>query len=202
LSFPLACTLLKRDRLIVALCVAAVVVGPAYRSLHSDNEIFFMYAYPACFDAIAIGCLAALLQRKFRIGARPGMLIRILAGTGLAICYFAGIEGHETFGFSLVALCAAGLLVNPFEASTQAVTFMPGRILCWFGRHSYELYLFHIILLAGIRDWLPKQALAYAWKLPLFLVFLLLSGLIAAIVARYLADPSNARLRLRLARGV
>jgi peptidoglycan/LPS O-acetylase OafA/YrhL len=199
LSFPVACALLKRDRFIIALCLAAILVGPAYRSVHRDNEILFMYAYPACFDAIAIGCLAAVLQRKFRIGAQTGMLVRMLAGVGLASCYFAGIAGHETFGFSLIALCAAGLLVNPFEASAQAATFIPSRALCWFGRHSYELYLFHIILLGGIRDWVPKQSLPDAWKLPLFLLFVLLSGLIAGIVARYLADPINAWLRLRLA---
>jgi peptidoglycan/LPS O-acetylase OafA/YrhL len=200
LTFPAACALLKRDRLIIALCLAAIVVGPVYRSIHRDNEIYFMYAYPACFDAIAFGCLAALLQERFRIGARAGILLRTLAGIGLAICYFSGIDGHETFGFSLIALCAVGLLVNPFEPGAQRAKFLPSRIVCWFGRHSYELYLFHIILLAGIRDWVPKQALPHSLKLPLFLLFVLLSGLIAGVVARYFADPLNARLRRRLAR--
>jgi peptidoglycan/LPS O-acetylase OafA/YrhL len=199
LSFPAACALLKRDRLIIALCIAAIIVGPVYRSIHRDNEIYFMYAYPACFDAIAFGCLAALLQGKFRIGRHAGILIRAVAGAGLAVCYFVGIDGHETFGFSLIALCVVGLLVNPFEASGERAKFIPSRIVCWFGRHSYELYLFHIILLAGIRDWVPKQALPYSWKLPLFLLFLLLSGLIAGIVARYFADPLNLRLRRYLA---
>jgi peptidoglycan/LPS O-acetylase OafA/YrhL len=73
------------------------------------------------------------------------------------------------------------------------------RAVGWYGRHSYELYLFHIILLAGIRDLVPKASLPDALKLPLFMVFLGLSGLIAALAARYFADPVNVRLRRRLA---
>jgi peptidoglycan/LPS O-acetylase OafA/YrhL len=209
LSFPLACTLLKRDRLIIALCIAAIVLGPVYRSIHRDNEIFFLYAYPACFDAIAFGCLAALLQAKFPIGRRAGTLLRWAGGIGLAIGYFAGIDGHEIFGFSLIALCTVGLLANGFDGAAPndldgaapGRRFIFSRILGWLGRHSYELYLFHIILLAGLRDLVPKATLPMALKLPLFLLYLGLSGLIAAMAARYFADPLNAWLRRRLASG-
>jgi len=199
LAFPLACVALKRDRYIIALCIAAIIVGPVYRSFHTDNEIYFMYAYPACFDAIAFGCLSALLQRRFAIGPNLGLLLRCVSGAGLAVCYFSGIDGHEVSGFSLVALCSVGLLTNAFEESARISRFALGRVVGWFGRHSYELYLFHIILLAGIRDVLPKSSLPYVWKLPLFVLFLALSGLSAAIVARYFADPLNARLRRYLA---
>lgn len=201
LTFPLACVLLKRDRYIVALCVAAIIVGPIYRSLHTDNEIYFMYAYPACFDAIAFGSLGALLQRRVAVGAHFGMLIRCMSGAALAVCYFRGIDGHEVFGFTSIALFSAGLLTNAFDADARVSNFRLSRLVGWYGRHSYELYLFHIILLAGIRDLLPKSSLAYAWKLPLFAAFVAASGLLAAVVARYFADPLNARLRRCLASG-
>jgi peptidoglycan/LPS O-acetylase OafA/YrhL len=201
LSFPLACALLKRDLLIIALCIAAIVFGPVYRSMHIDNEIYFMYAYPACFDAIAFGCLAAVLHGKLQIGRRLGVLVRHVAAVGLASGYFAGIDGHEIFGFSLIAICVVGLLVNAFDAPARRAKYLPGRWLCWLGRHSYELYLFHIILLAGMRDIVPKATLPYAAKLPLFAAFLALSCLLAAIVARYFAEPLNVRLRRYLAGG-
>jgi peptidoglycan/LPS O-acetylase OafA/YrhL len=195
LTFPIACVLLKRDRFIIAMCIAAIAGGPAYRSLHTDNEIDYLYAYPACFDAIAYGCLAALLYRRITVANISGMLIRWIAGIGLAASYFAGIDGHEVFGFTLISLCSAGLLVNAFAGGAAGARYSPGRIVCWLGRHSYELYLFHIILLALIRDRLPKASLAPAYKLPLFIVFLALSALLAGAVARYFADPVNARLR-------
>jgi peptidoglycan/LPS O-acetylase OafA/YrhL len=201
LTFPLACVLLKRDRWIVALCLAAIVVGPIYRSLHTDNEIFFMYAYPACFDAIAFGCLGALLQRRLCVGVRLGTLIRWVSGMALAGCYFAGIDGHEVFGFTLIALFSVGLLTNAFDAEARVSKFPSSRFVGWYGRHSYELYLFHIILLAAVRDLVPKDRVAQGWKLPLFVAFVALSGLLAAVVARYFADPLNARLRRSLASG-
>jgi peptidoglycan/LPS O-acetylase OafA/YrhL len=199
LSFPLACVMLKRERYIIALCAAAIIVGPVYRSFHTGNEIYFMYAYAACFDAIAIGCLSALLQHRVAIGPHLGKLIRYAAGAGLAVWYFSGIDGHEIFGFSWIALCVCGLLINAFEPAARIGGFPPSRIVGWFGRRSYELYLFHIMLLAAMRDLVPKQALPYAWKLPLFVLFVLLSGLLAELVARSFADPLNARLRRRLA---
>ena len=198
LTFPIACVLLKRDRFIIAMCIAAIVCGPAYRSLHTDNEIDYLYAYPACFDAIAYGCLAALLYPKITVSRNHATLIRFAAGAGLAASYFAGIDGHEVFGFTLVSLCSAGLLVNAFAGGAAGARYSPGRIVCWLGRHSYELYLFHIILLALIRDRIPKANLAPDYKLPLFIVFLVLSALLAGMVARYFADPANARLREHL----
>jgi peptidoglycan/LPS O-acetylase OafA/YrhL len=202
LTFPIACTMLKRDRFIIALCVAAIAIGPLYRSVHSDNEIYFMYAYPACFDAVAFGCLAALLRQKIRLGPRLGALTRTAGAIGLVLTFLAGIHGHEVFGFTLVALCTTALLVNAFETPPALHKASPVRILCWFGRHSYELYLFHIILLGAIRELLPKSTLPYRYKLPLFVLFLAGSALSAALVARCFADPVNARLRARLAESV
>jgi peptidoglycan/LPS O-acetylase OafA/YrhL len=199
LTFPLACVLLKRDRYIIALCAAAIIVGPIYRSFHTDNEIYFMYAYPACFDAIAFGCLGALLQRRFAVGRNSGILIRGISAVGLSVCYFSGIDGHEAFGFSLIGLFSLGLLTNAFEAAARTSRFRLSGIVGWYGRHSYELYLFHIIALAGIRDLVPRASLPYILKLPLFIGFLAVSALLAGLVARYFADPLNARLRRSLA---
>jgi peptidoglycan/LPS O-acetylase OafA/YrhL len=134
-----------------------------------------------------------------QIAPRLGVVIRYAAGVGLAFSYFAGIDGHEVFGFSLIAICSVGLLANAFDGSAGRAKYLPSRWIGWLGRHSYELYLFHIILLAGMRDLVPKGTLPYAAKLPLFALFLALSCLLAAVVARYFADPLNARLRRYLA---
>jgi len=201
LTFPLACVLLKRNRYIVALCLAAIVFGPVYRGIHRDDELYFMYGYAACFDAIAFGCLAALLYGRFGIGRMAARFVRVVSAAGLAAGYFAGIDGHEVFGFSVVAFCTASLLVNAFDGPGEGVRPAPTRIVCWLGRHSYELYLFHIIVLAAMRDAVPKGTLAYGYKLPYFALFLLLSGLMAGAVSRYIAEPSNAALRRVLDRG-
>jgi peptidoglycan/LPS O-acetylase OafA/YrhL len=93
------------------------------------------------------------------------------------------------------------LLVNADEAQDGKPGLPPTRTVCWFGKHSYELYLFHIIVLAGMRDLAPKGTLSYAYKLPYFALYLLLSALTAGAVSRYLAEPMNAGLRRILAGG-
>jgi peptidoglycan/LPS O-acetylase OafA/YrhL len=195
LTFPLACVLLKRNRYIVALCAAAIVLGPIYRGIHRDDELYFMYGYAACFDAIAFGCLAALLYPRINASRVAAGIVRGVAGVFLAAVYFAGIDGHELLGFSLIAACTACLLVNAFEAAGEKLRLLPVRVVCWFGRHSYELYLFHIIVLAAMRDLVPKQVLPYAYKLPMLVLFLLLSAGVAGAISRYFAEPVNAGLR-------
>ena len=196
LAFPLACVLLKRTRHIVALCLLAVVVAPIYRAAHRDDELYFMYGYLACFDAIAMGCLTALAERWMAGRAAPRWL-RAIAAVGLIATYLAGIDGHEAWGFSAIAVCTAFLLLNSFAAPGNSRTPSPVRMVAWLGSHSYELYLFHIIVLAGLRNAWP--ILSSSAKLPAFALFLLTAVATAAITARYFADPVNVRLRARLA---
>ena len=195
LLLPLSCRLLRRRQAIMLLCGAAIVAGPVYRSLHADNEIYFMYGYLACFDAIAIGCLTALLTQHRQPGARAGQLLRWAAGLALAALYVRGIGGHEVFGFTLIALASAAFITGA-TAVPAARDGRPGP-LQWLGRHSYELYLFHIIVLAGMRNVVDKAGLGYAERLPWLALFLAATALAAALVARTVSEPANAALRRR-----
>ncbi len=196
LLLPLACLLLRGTPQIVLLCLAAMIAGPVYRSAHTDNEIFFMYGYLACFDAIAIGCLTALLAQRVRMSLARARALRVLAGIALGAIYLRGIDGHEVFGFSLIALASAAFLFGAANDTTRGWT--NGRWsgpLRWMGRHSYEVYLFHIIVLGLMRNVLSKEALSYGARLPWMLLFLALTALVAALVARYVSEPANGALR-------
>jgi peptidoglycan/LPS O-acetylase OafA/YrhL len=201
LAFPLACVLLRRGWLVVGLCAVFIMAGPAYRSAHADNELYFECGYLGCFDAIAIGCLTAMLYESLQVRRIIGRPARILAAIALIITYFRGIDGHEVWGFTLIAACAAVLLSNAFEGSLEGSKRLPARAVCWLGRHSYELYLFHIIILAGFRTVVPAGTMSSGYKWPCFLLFVAMSALLAGAVARFYAEPLNAALRTRL-RGV
>jgi peptidoglycan/LPS O-acetylase OafA/YrhL len=185
LLLPLASLLLRRTWLLVSLCGAAIVVAPYYRAAHADNELYFMYGYLACFDAIALGCLTALLAHARPAPLMPPRLLRTVAALALAALYLRGIDGHEQFGFSWIALAAAVYLLGC--AHDRSPGWSGGRgtaALRWLGRYSYELYLFHIIVLALMRNVLTRADLNYATRLPWFILFLVLSALAAALATR------------------
>jgi len=197
---PLICLGARRTWLIVAVCLAAIVIGPLYRYQHADNEIFFMYGYPACFDAIALGCLTAMAACRVALPVRSGRALRWLALALLGAVYLRGIDGNEVFGFSFIALASAAYLLGAAgdaggRASTLRAWQIPVAALRWLGRHSYEMYLFHIIVLALMRNVLSKDQLSYAARLPWFALFLSLSALLAWLVARYVSEPANVAIR-------
>jgi len=198
LGFPIACIVLKREKLIGALCAIFIVAGPAYRAVHRSDELYFEYGYLACFDAIAFGCMTALLYQTIRAHRLVGRATRCAAAIGLIAVYLLGIDHYEVFGFSMVALGASLLLTNAFDDSIKQPKHLLTMAVCWLGRHSYELYLFHIIVLAGARNLVRPGTLPYAYKVPGFVVFVMLSALLAGVVARFYAEPLNGALRAGL----
>ncbi|GAB3252601.1 acyltransferase family protein [Chitinimonas naiadis] len=204
LVFPLACLLLRRHALLALLGLGLIAYAPYYRAQHVDNEIFFMYGYQACFDAIALGCLSAILLQRWQPGARLAAVVRPLAALALAVCYLRGIHGNEVWGFTLIGLCTAALLITtPAQAAGRWLQLAPMRGLRWLGEHSYELYLFHVIVLAVMRNITDRAHLSYTARLPWLLLFLVAAVAVAGLVARYMGNPANRFLlqRLGVARG-
>lgn len=143
----------------------------------------------ACFDAIAIGCLTALPPRARRV-------LRVACGIALPLIYLRGIAGHEAFGFTAIALAAAGIVLGAHGEEQKGWT--TGRLaapLRWVGRHSYELYLFHVIVLAAMRNIMTRAELGYAMRLPWLALFLAASALVAMLVSRHVSEPANRALR-------
>ena len=103
------------------------------------------------------------------------------------------------FSFTVIALSTATIILGSVSRpSTMAARSIAGRGMRWLGRHSYELYLFHIIVLGVMRDIVPGEALGTVWQIPWLLLFLLVSVAAAAGVARTVGGPANTALRRRL----
>lgn len=213
LVFPLLCLLLRRDALILCVWLAAIIFGPIYRSHHADDEIKFLYGYFACFDAIAMGCCVALLSRSSLVRdvfRRPiGRLLQLAACAFIAWIYLRkDIDSAAIFGPSLVAAGTALFLfvegaIQGSSAEVHSQNLLQRLLtpLAWFGSHSYELYLFHIVVLAFMRNAYDRHTLPASDKPLWFLLFLLLATLLAALMARLYSEPLNARIRLSLMPG-
>ncbi len=202
IALPLLCLGTRDARVLLGAALVLVACGPMYRYTHSDNDIYYLYGYPACFDAIAMGCVTAVLARRVVLAGPRAAFLRAGAIAVMAATWIAGWGDHVVFGFTLMAFAAAVYLLASAQASPPSPRLLAAsRPLRWLGRHSYEIYLTHIVVLAALRDVVDRGGLSYAARLPWLALFLALSCVAAALMARFVAEPANVAIRRRLGRG-
>ena len=198
LAFPLACLVLRTEARLAALWAMFIVLGPAWRLTHQGDEAAWLYAYLACLDGIAIGCCTALLAERVILRGRAAAALQVAVAGGIAFLYlWKPIAQTNIFGVTLMALGTAVLLLGAHGSPTGPI-LERSRVLGalgWLGRLSYELYLFHLVVLGGMRVAFPARAAAGNGKLLLLVAYLALSGALAALVARFYAEPLNRGLR-------
>jgi peptidoglycan/LPS O-acetylase OafA/YrhL len=198
---PLLCLGLRRNGAMLAACVGFIALGPWYRARHLDNEIFYLYAYQACFDAIAFGCIAAFAAAARPLAGRWATACRWAASLALVAVYLSGIQHHVVWGFTGMAAGTAVFLYAAAHAAPPGPRALALTApLRWLGRHTYELYLVHIVVLAGLQDVLGRADMTHGLRLPWMALFLLLSCAVAAATARWVAQPAEAALRRRFLR--
>lgn len=198
LCFPLMCRALRRP-ILVGCWLLVVAAGPAWRVLHQGDDGGFLYAYLACFDGIAIGCCAALLSPRLSLSRRSGRWLLAAIPPMAALYLWRSIGQTNVWGVTAMALGTALLLL----ASAAGGGSGAGRVGAGFGfpgRHSYELYLFHLPVLAAMRVVLPPAEIAPGIKPVWLLLFLLLSLAVAGLIARLVAVPANRAIRRHLVR--
>ncbi|WP_205170096.1 acyltransferase, partial [Burkholderia sp. LMG 13014] len=175
LSFPLLCVALRRDARLVAFWVVIAAIGPVYRFTHAGEEGGFLYAYFASFDGIAIGCCTALLAERASWQRLAAPLVQWPVAAAMAALYLAWpIAESHVAGVTAMALGTAVLLIGAHVNGER----VQGRLLaplCRAGKLSYELYLFHLIVLGGLRTFWPPSATHGDTKLLLLIAYLALS---------------------------
>ncbi len=199
LAFPLLCLLLRRETRLLAFWALVIVVGPLYRLAHQGDEGGYLYAYAASFDGIAIGCCAALLARKMALRGRTLHVLQGAVAAAMTVLYlWRPIEQTNVLGVTGMALGTAILLLGAHARSADLVRrgSRPLLMLGWLGRLSYELYLFHLVVLGLLRSAFPPRATYGDAKLLLLAAFLVVSAGLAALISRFYAEPLNLRIRL------
>lgn len=202
LAYPLILVAARRRWQLVAVAVLGIVVAPLYRWMYRDDELFFLYGNLACVDMLVYGCMAAMVARRVDWTKGWRRIVAALAVAGMCGIYMQGIGGNEALGATWIGLAAAVVLVAVSRLPTGPWARRAGAPLAWLGAHSYELYLFHIVVLGILRDRLPRAEMTPGQILPMLLVFFVLSSLAAWLAARCVGDPANRWLRARFARRV
>ncbi len=196
--FPLLCRLLGRGKLLIAVLLIFVVLGPFGRTVCTGgNETWVEYSYLGSMDAIALGCLTALVPWRPGRGARWAV-----CGAGLLLLVFslgfslrAARLGLDRMGLSmsLVALGACMVMLVNAPSRWKSPRLLAPLLLL--GRRSYEVYLTHMFLVIVLFEAFLKRVHSVRMVPLLFLVVLVSAGALGALVARYYSEPINRRLR-------
>ncbi|PRD50961.1 acyltransferase family protein [Phyllobacterium myrsinacearum] len=201
--FPLLCLIARTPGRLVAMLCVFVVLGPLARTVLTDNDLWADKSYLSGVDAIALGCIAALVSQRVR--DRPALRGACLAAGVLLFALIFVFRrqtselGLTALGLNVTALALAVCLMLialqdrrlAFGACALAVT-APIR---WFGRNSYEVYLSHMLVITPLASLAPAAGSDTVPALMFFLAGLVLSGITGDLIARFYSAPLNAGLR-------
>lgn len=196
LFFPLLCKLLGRGRLLIALLLVLVALGPVSRTVWSrGNGVWEEYSYLGGMDAIALGCLTAITLDRKRLPSRP------LAVAGLGILAFTLCFTPNTPVGLDMTLVGVGTCLT-IAAAAQTLWKCPRvlRPLANLGQRSYEVYLTHMFVVFAFFEWFLAAGKLMSAVAPMFIAVILFAALLGEIVARFYSEPLNARIRDRTGR--
>jgi peptidoglycan/LPS O-acetylase OafA/YrhL len=202
LVFPILCLLLRREARLIAFLIVVIAIGPLYRMFHQGEEESFLYAYFACFDGIAIGCCTALLAKRISLQGSTAVALRVAIAAAMMLLYLCAPIGQtNVLGVTAMAFGTGVLLWGAHDRPSGSVLERSRSlaVVGWFGRLSYELYLFHLIVLGAMKTLFPRQLVAGDEKLVLLVCFLALSICLSALIGRLYSEPLNRAIRNRLA---
>jgi peptidoglycan/LPS O-acetylase OafA/YrhL len=202
LFFPLLMWLFGRGKLLVALLLVFVVMGPFARTVWAGgNEVWEEYSYLGGMDAIALGCLTALILARLNISA---LAARILGWIGSALLILCLAFTHQmaewglmNSGLDMTLVAVAACMIITAAAQTRWRSAPVLNPFLSLGRCSYEIYLVHMfVVFAAYRLFVASGEPMVAVPL-LFLGVILVAGLLGALVAKLFSEPVNRWLRRR-----
>ncbi len=182
LFFPLVCRLLGKGKLLVPLLLGFVVLGPFARTvLTHGNPVWREYSYFGGMDAIALGCLTAIVMSRQALSRRGLRLCTILGPTLLVfILGFSNLTqrlGLDRSGLDMSVVALGACLVIAAAATTQ---WRGPRILTpllRLGQRSYEVYLTHMFVVLGFFATFARMGKPMLGVPLLFILVILASGL-------------------------
>jgi peptidoglycan/LPS O-acetylase OafA/YrhL len=202
LFFPPLCRMLGRGKWLVALLCIFVALGPLARTVFTGgNEIWHEYSYLGGMDAIALGCLTALVLSGGALSSRMLRLTGVGGGLVLlfGLCDTSWVEalGLQDSGLdmTLIAVGTCLVIVGAARSGWQAPRILSPLTLL--GRRSYEIYLTHMFVVFALFAAFKHAGSRMSTVPFLFVAVIVVSAVLGEWVARWYSEPANRRLRER-----
>jgi peptidoglycan/LPS O-acetylase OafA/YrhL len=206
LFFPLVARLLGRGELFPGLLLVFVALGPFARTLLAHgNPVWQEYSYLGGMDAIALGCLTALVVSRIRFRRR---VLRVFTSIGIALLVlvlgfssksFMWSIGHRGLDETILAIGTCLVIIAAAQAHWNSPrAFSP---ILKLGQRSYEVYLTHMFVVFAFFNVFVKMGKPMRAVLVLFVVTIVTAALMGDLVATFYSEPMNRRLRKRWGEG-
>ena len=204
LAFPLIARVFGRGKLFVAILLGFVALGPVARTvLAHGNETWREYSYFGGMDAIALGCLTALLVSRYRL-SRGGLCTAGVLGSALLIFSLCFSVETETWGLYRSGLDMSILAVGTclFIAAVAQSKWKGPRLIkpvLRLGQSSYEVYLTHMFVVFGLFGIFVAMGEPLRAVPALFILVVIIAALCGEAVAKLYSEPMNRFIRARFA---
>jgi peptidoglycan/LPS O-acetylase OafA/YrhL len=202
LFFPLVARIFGRGKLFLVVLLGFVALGPFARTVFTDgNEIWKEYSYLGGMDAIALGCLTALVVPRIRFSR---MSLWVVGAVGVVLLVFSlcfsvtgAAWGLERTGLDMTVVAVGTCLVIAAVAQSEwKGPWIIGPVLR-LGERSYEVYLTHMFVVFGAFGLFVRVGKPM-WGVPaLFIGVIAAAGLLGELVARFYSEPLNRVIRER-----
>ena len=200
LFFPIACLLFARTKLLIPLLCGFVLLGPFGRTVFTHgNDIWQEKSYLGGMDAIAMGCLTALLTSRISFSQRQLRTIGVL-GSALLIfmlCFsrraYAWGLGTTGLDMTVVAIGTCLVIVAASQSQWRAPRIL--NPLLDLGQRSYEVYLTHMFVVLALFALFVKLGKPMPGVPVLFVATVILAAILGDGVARWYSEPMNRWLR-------
>jgi peptidoglycan/LPS O-acetylase OafA/YrhL len=201
-AFPWVCRWLGRGRLMIALLLVFVALGPFGRAaLTHGNPVWREYSYLGGMDAIAMGCLTAIALNRQKLSRA---WLWWLGGAGGALLLFclllsrtaeAWLPERTGLYMSAIGVGASMLIAVAAQTGWQGPRVLMPLLLA--GQRSYEIYLTHMFVVMALAATFAATGHAM-WAVPVFFIAVIaISGLLGELAGRFYSEPMNRRLRAR-----
>jgi peptidoglycan/LPS O-acetylase OafA/YrhL len=200
LVFPVAARVLRKEKALLFVLMLFVIAGPFARSrAFNPNPVWREYSYLGGMDAIALGCITALLVSQRHLPKNAIYLCGTL-GAGLLVfslgfsikAYLWGL-GRNGLNMTVLALGTCLVIAAASQSSWRAPRLCAPILSL--GRHSYEIYLTHIFVVLALFQIFVRLGKPMHAAPVLFLASIVLAGAAGWLVASFYTEPINRSIR-------
>ncbi len=203
LFFPLVCFLARKERNVVIIMSSFLFISPFARTVWFTWSELADRNYFAYMDAIALGCIAAIIAHRVILSKKSllsikvvGLILFLLIMLFRRAVYQMGLTG---IGLNITLLSiGTALLLIWIQKRLLSKEQKPSRFtgyLRYLGRNSYEVYLTHMFVVIGIVGLFRWLNLSGEWIWGLYISAVAISGLLGDFVTKYFSNPINLKLR-------